>query len=135
MSPASPERSAALRLAIECFLQERLDAKLKPLPPDDPRVAQVPRPCRPGGSEMTVNSSCSASSVIAAQAPRKTPKRPRSPHFRAATNVRNNCRFTSSIPIPCDRATVRMAFASSPSSARAICSAGAYGPLRLTAAA
>jgi CRISPR-associated protein Csy1 len=37
MSPASPERSAALRSAIERFLQERLDAKLKPLPPDDPK--------------------------------------------------------------------------------------------------
>lgn len=37
MPPASPERSAALRSAIERFLQERLDIKLKPLPPDDPK--------------------------------------------------------------------------------------------------
>lgn len=37
MSPPVPERSAALRSAIERFLQERLEAKLKPLPPDDPK--------------------------------------------------------------------------------------------------
>jgi len=37
MSPAFPDRSAALRSAIERFLQERLDTKLKPLPPDDPK--------------------------------------------------------------------------------------------------
>lgn len=37
MPPASPGRSAALRAAIQAFLQERLDAKLKPLPPDDPK--------------------------------------------------------------------------------------------------
>lgn len=37
MPPISPERSAALSSAIERFLQERLDAKLKPLPPDDPK--------------------------------------------------------------------------------------------------
>ncbi|CAN7152891.1 type I-F CRISPR-associated protein Csy1 [Pseudorhodoferax sp. LjRoot39] len=37
MPPTSPERSAALRSAIERFLQERLDTKLKPLPPDDPK--------------------------------------------------------------------------------------------------
>lgn len=37
MPPASPGRSAGLRAAIQAFLQERLDAKLKPLPPDDPK--------------------------------------------------------------------------------------------------
>lgn len=37
MSPFSPEGSAAIRLAIERFLQERLDTKPKPLPPDDPK--------------------------------------------------------------------------------------------------
>lgn len=37
MPPASSGRSAALRSAIERFLQERLDTKLKPLPPDDPK--------------------------------------------------------------------------------------------------
>lgn len=35
--PASPGRAAAIRSAIERFLQERLDTKLKPLPPDDPK--------------------------------------------------------------------------------------------------
>lgn len=37
MPPASAGRSAALHSAIERFLQERLDTKLKPLPPDDPK--------------------------------------------------------------------------------------------------
>lgn len=37
MAPASPGRPAALRAAIQLFLQERLDAKLKPLQPDDPK--------------------------------------------------------------------------------------------------
>ncbi len=37
MPPALSGRSAALRSAIERFLKERLDAKLKPLPPDDPK--------------------------------------------------------------------------------------------------
>ncbi len=37
MSPSSAEESAAIRLVIERFLQERLDTKLKPLPPDDPK--------------------------------------------------------------------------------------------------
>lgn len=37
MPPASSGRSAAIRSAIERFLQERLDTKLNPLPPDDPK--------------------------------------------------------------------------------------------------
>lgn len=37
MPSASTGRSAALRSAIERFLQERLDTKLKPLSPDDPK--------------------------------------------------------------------------------------------------
>lgn len=37
MPLASLQRTAALRSAIERFLQERLDTKLKPLPPDDPK--------------------------------------------------------------------------------------------------
>ncbi|MFT3718985.1 type I-F CRISPR-associated protein Csy1 [Pseudorhodoferax sp.] len=35
-------RVAALRLSIERFLQERLDAKLKPLKPDDPKRQELP---------------------------------------------------------------------------------------------
>ena len=41
MPPASANQSAALRAAIERFLQERLDAKLKPLPPDDRKRADL----------------------------------------------------------------------------------------------
>ena len=41
MPPTPPGQSAALRAAIQAFLQERLDAKLKPLPPDDPKRQTV----------------------------------------------------------------------------------------------
>jgi CRISPR-associated protein Csy1 len=42
MPPASPGRSAALCAAIQAFLQDRLDTKLKPLPPDDPQRQTLP---------------------------------------------------------------------------------------------
>lgn len=39
--PLASPAAAALRTSIERFLQERLDAKLKPLPPDDPKRATL----------------------------------------------------------------------------------------------
>lgn len=42
MAPATPSRTAALRSAIEGFMQDRLGAKLKALPPDDPKRAALP---------------------------------------------------------------------------------------------
>ena len=37
MSPPPSPRPSELRALIERFLQERLDAKLEPLAPDDPK--------------------------------------------------------------------------------------------------